>query len=275
MTTPIPIDPEQLFLQNQQARAVDRPHRQKATEELYAFWTRLRSELSKWDQRLKGLEELSSTAHLHLGRQSSLLELQHELERIRKHCLATTLYFDNWPVPESLPVADLRLLHAECTKHSQKLEAYKERFLPKGKFIFKRYREALAKRNAQGSDPLLSEASSSSFVKTATGDADATQSKSITAQSSRSNQQDYVGGILESITNASISVSSDGIVNFEVEQKPEADTPLSSALADGDNVLRISSSFLLIRKLHHCRLDMYVSGWLRAARWRMTGWRVV
>jgi hypothetical protein len=48
MTTPVPTDPEQLFLQNQQARAVDRPHRQKATEELHAFWTRLRSELSEW-----------------------------------------------------------------------------------------------------------------------------------------------------------------------------------------------------------------------------------
>jgi hypothetical protein len=262
MATPIPIDPQQLFLQNQQARTIDRPHRQKATEELYAFWTRLRSELSEWDQRLKGLEELSSTTHLYLRRQSSLLELQHELERIRKHCLASTLYYDDWPVPESLPVADLRLLHAECTKYSQKLEAYKERFLPKGKFVFKRYREALAERNAQGGGPLLSEAasSSSSSAKMVTDDSDATQSKSITDRSSRSNQQDYVGGILENITNASISVSSDGSVHAVAEQSSNGDAPLWSALTDDDAVLPISSSSLLIRKLHHCKVDMYVFG---------------
>jgi hypothetical protein len=178
------------------------------------------------------------------------------------------LYFDDWPVPESLPVADLRLLHSECTKYSQKLEAYKERLLPKGKFVFQRYREAEAKRrnDAQGRVPLLlSEASSSSFAKKATDDSDTSiQSKSTAARSSRSNHQEYhVGGILENISNANITVSSDGsvhVVAVVVEQAPtpERDASLSALTDDDDTVLFISSSFLLIRNLHHCTLDMYV-----------------
>lgn len=103
---------------------------------------------------------------------------------------------------------------------------------------------------------MLSEGSSSSFAKTATDDGDGTQSKFITAQSSSTNQQDFVNGILENNSHASISVSSDWSVNVAVEQKLEGDGPSQSALTDGDVVLRISSSFLLIRKLHHRKVDM-------------------
>jgi len=45
-----------------------------------------------------------------------------------------------------LPISDIRILHLEFSKQQDKLDQIKAKLLPKGKFIFRRYREALQRQ---------------------------------------------------------------------------------------------------------------------------------
>jgi hypothetical protein len=145
------IDQEQQFLLSRQARSSDsapsgRSQHRLHSEELYAFWAQLKSRLSAWNETLRHLKEHpGGTGTIRQGME----DLKQGLQLLRRHCLASTVCFHDWDVPE-LPVADLRLLHAEFTKCSTTWETIKEHLIPKGKFVFRRYREEVGKRKAQG-----------------------------------------------------------------------------------------------------------------------------
>jgi len=101
---------------------------------------------------------------IHLG----LCRLQDELEHHRKQCFAHAASSDNvneskarnenidtdsFPVllipPQELPLSDLRLLHTEFSQCRAALDQKRNELLPKGKFVFRRFREAVRLRGRQ------------------------------------------------------------------------------------------------------------------------------
>jgi hypothetical protein len=188
---------------------------------LHAFWTVLRSKLSKWEVSLDQLEEKLPQGII----RQELEDLKEELQQLRKHCLASTVCFDDWEVPD-LPVADLRLLHTEFTKYSTKWETTKDRLVPKGKFVFRRYREEVAKRKANGISL----------------DAPSRQPTPSTKPAPTLSLGNPNGSCVQGISNASITIDVNG------------DVQLQGAVTT--TVVQISSSALLIRNLHGCSLTM-------------------
>ena len=232
---------EQQFLENQKNRLSDRHvSSRKATDDLYAFWTILRQRLADWDHRLDQLKATQPTTI-----RQDLQNLCQELVQMQKHCLASasvaeSIYsYDEWQVPEDLPVADLRLLHAEFTKYMQKFETVKQQLIPKGKFIFEQYRQAIAKRNAQGMAVTTKQTSLSSLP-----------SSSTFSQASHSPIQQ--GGILESISNASVFIDANGTV--KIVPNIHSDDPANGILPP--NTPSISASSLLVRNLKDCTVKM-------------------
>jgi Skp family chaperone for outer membrane proteins len=93
--------------------------------------------------------------------------LQDELEYRRKQCFShnsnareqqlqqlqidSASSFPAFTLPaHELPLSDLRLLHAEFTQCRAELDRKRNHLLPKGKFVFSRYRKAMAMQLLQG-----------------------------------------------------------------------------------------------------------------------------
>lgn len=218
------LDKEQQFLLSREARSKsntsDRstPLRQHS-EDLHTFWSILRSKLSSWDA---ALDELEGKPQGYVRQE--IENLKEELQQLRKHCLASTVCFDSWKVPD-LPIADLRLLHTEFTKHSTRLEVVKERLIPRGKFIFQRYRKEVAKKKSLGI-PLHAP----------TSGVEPSSTKQIPSISVRADH----GPCLEDLSGVSISIDFRGKVEVD-----------GSAIS-----LTISTSALLVRNLRDCRVTM-------------------
>lgn len=211
------VDQEKKFLESQRARVntIERSQRLQHTDILHAFWAHLRQKLSIWESKLHHLQKVQ-------GKQSAkhqqLQDLKIELQQIRKHCLGSTVCFDDWEVPD-LPVADMRLLHNEFSKYFAMWEVAKEVISPKGKFTFRRYREEISRRKAQGiplSAPLATQTSISPRPRVL-----------------------HTGACLEGISNESIVIDADGNVLVRNEQ-----------------IMNVSDAALLVRNLHHCSLVM-------------------
>lgn len=211
------MDQEKKFLESQQARVntIERSQRLQHADTLHVFWTLVREKLSAWEKKLHALQETQGkkpAAYQHLQ------DLKEELQLLRKHCLGSTVCFDDWEVPD-LPVADLRLLHNEFSKYFTIWEAAKEIICPKGKFSFRRYREELARRKAQGiplSAPLVAQTT-------------------ITSKP----QVLHKGACLQDISNESIAIDSDGNVRVRDEQ-----------------IMKVSDAALLVRNLQNCSVVM-------------------
>eukprot|EP00980_Cylindrotheca_fusiformis_P027868 scaffold22560_cov135-Cylindrotheca_fusiformis.AAC.79 len=157
------MDQEAKFLKSQQARVntIERSQRVQRVDSIHSFWATLREKRSAWESKLCALGESQ-------GQQAALYQelqdLKAELHQIRKHCLGSTVCYDDWEVPD-LPVADLRLLHDEFSRCFSVWEATKKQISPKGNFSFRRYREEIARRKAQGiplSAPVAAESALSS-----------------------------------------------------------------------------------------------------------------
>jgi len=165
---------ESKFLESQKARTDhlrQNAKRNRKEDALNTFWSSLKSYLSSWDNRLEQLseahavaattEEEKRTVHL------EICELQEELKQLRKGCLSTSYQTldqndataKQLPTPpDELPLTDIRLLHNEFTNSQAKLDQVRQKVLPRGKFVFRRYREALRKQE-QGEIKTVSAAS--------------------------------------------------------------------------------------------------------------------
>ena len=164
------VDAEAKFLESQKARTDSlryKATRHRKEEALNAFWASLKEYLSSWNDLLEQLsaahpvaaitEEEKRNVHLELS------ELQERLKRLRKNCLSTSCEIldenaatsgELLPMPpDEMPLTDIRLLHNEFTHCQAKMDEVRQKILPRGKFVFRRYREALS-RQEQGRAPL-------------------------------------------------------------------------------------------------------------------------
>jgi len=110
----------------------------------------------------------SSLAEQRIHLRTAFADLRTELDALRKHSLTTTssafetatatsavtknqyaLSLQEWEVPPDLPQTDLRLIHTELTKCATAMEQAKQKLLPKAKFVFHRYRQALLLQQQQ------------------------------------------------------------------------------------------------------------------------------
>lgn len=168
---------ETSFLESQRARTENLGgHRREKTERLHAFWASLKKYLSAWNERLQELDTgqaspLSLTDEADKRRvHLKLSELADELKELRKTCLSSTttptaivvqateninaasraqrelLSMIVPPPADELPATDLRLLHRDFSQCQTNLDACRNRLLPKGKFVFGRYRQALLQK---------------------------------------------------------------------------------------------------------------------------------
>lgn len=168
---------EASFLAARAARNSHRPasaqSRKQKQDDLHDFWSTVRSYLKDWNDRLSAIAEnegeeaasLSEDEKRNLQGQFTLLA--QEIQYVRRICLSSSggaaesplstvdpasasesrIRYNIKPPPEGdLPLADARLLHRELTQCQATLDKTKKKLLPKGKFVFRRYREAMRKR---------------------------------------------------------------------------------------------------------------------------------
>jgi hypothetical protein len=151
-------DAEARFLQSQKNRTEylhEKFTRHRRAEEINVFAKSVKHSLSRWNSQLEDLtEKYPIAASSEADKRAASIEirkLQESLRRLRKHCLSTVDLINTHEetidlpaLPEELPLADIRLLHTEFTNHERQLDLVHKQILPKGKFLFRRYREAKA-----------------------------------------------------------------------------------------------------------------------------------
>jgi hypothetical protein len=232
----------------------------------------------------------------------ALERLRLELEQWRKHCMSMSTTTsttatavstiindvdsgdnnkkedrdDEWLVPDELSLMDLKLLHGEFTKCSDQWETVRDRLFPKGKFIFRRYREALARRNIRQDDFAALEQTTQKerlqrHSQLETRHNDYNHTKGVQSSSSTG-----TGGsaVLENLSHVSVVIDINGKVQatttqpttnatFQVDKCTNAttivddnNTTSSSGAwkAAKTSLPQISTSSLLIRSLQHCRV---------------------
>jgi hypothetical protein len=179
---------EAQFLESSKARTErlreKHEHIRQSAETRTTFWTSVRSYLDTWSQRLNELVELHrETVSLSEDEKQlinlALCRLKDELSDLKRKCLsshvAVTENSSTNPlpsVPDDLPFGDLRLLHDELKRHQDKLNKVKLQLLPKGKFVFKRYRQVVEQLRQEGK-----ELYNSNDVSTVTVDVDLEEQK--------------------------------------------------------------------------------------------------
>jgi hypothetical protein len=226
----------------------------------------------------------------------ALERLRLELEQWRKHCMSmstasttsstsTTIPTiingvdssdsnkkeeeedDKWLVPEELSLTDLKLLHGELTKCSDQWEAVRDRLFPKGKFIFRRYREALARRNIRQDDFAAQD-------QTKQNEKVLLRQRHSPLETAHNNYGTGGAAVLENLSHVTVVIDPDGKVQattiqpitnatFQVDECTNATTTVvdhnstnnSTRKFAGKTVRKslpqISSSSLLIRNLQH------------------------
>lgn len=141
----------------------------KRRDDLNSFWNCLRAYFVEWNQRLDDLAERHGNAAVETEEDKGLVRmelcrLRDELKAVRKQCINSNSTAESphaaesvtprfsFDLPEDvdmaalLPISDVRILHLEFSKQQDKLDQIKAKLLPKGKFIFRRYREALQRQ---------------------------------------------------------------------------------------------------------------------------------
>jgi len=145
------------FLANREARNLHRasPRSRKESDDLDSFWSSVKTYLKDWNDRLACLANEPTNNEADKRRlQEKFNDLLWQLQSVRKVCLSSletseTAIVDIAPPPPDLPLADVRHLHQELTQCQDALEKMKTELLPKGKFVFRRYREAMRKREEE------------------------------------------------------------------------------------------------------------------------------
>lgn len=252
------------FLSAQQARlkaleinSTSRSSQQRAqhADSIHSFWERLRTNLGQWEAKLKELHNndnaefgdnyADKTPNITVDEPTTpqananqrLLDLKLELQQLQKHCLGSVVIFEDWEVPV-LPVADLRLLHNFFCKHLAQWETSKQEIAPKGKFVFGRYREEVARRKA--AHQTISAAQSVTASTTTSTTSTSTARIGTTTTTTNSTGSKNEGAMLQDLSNVSVVIDVDGSVRVGTEI-------LS---------LQISDAVLLVRNLKNCSLTM-------------------
>jgi hypothetical protein len=273
------MDPEQRFLQSRQARLVAASSSVARNEELSIFWSELRRLLKEWNGRLLEYQHQHQTteentnvsnnndndpADLRDGGslfRQELQDLKEELQGLRQHCLhaaaaaassinsnTTPTNFYDWSVPTELPNADLRLLHAEFTRCSTSWESVYQELFPKGKFIFRRYREELARRKALGI-PLEAAVTAATSI-----------ARSRTQNEKDTNNVLDDSGSVQNISDSMIHIQDDGTVQIRGrDDTTNEDRPSSSSERATIIPQRITAAAVLLRNVQNCTIQMYVS----------------
>lgn len=145
---------EARFLEAQAARTAALSHSRQKRVALIEFWKEIHEELQLWRSSLDRLttESANNKSTPRSEAVPQLEELQRQLRGLRRKALSPSS-----ECPE-LPDGDVRLLHTKFTSHAQALEQAKTTLCPPSKFVFKRYREALEKREIKETEKPESQA---------------------------------------------------------------------------------------------------------------------
>jgi hypothetical protein len=216
-------------------------HIRQLADKRNEFWTALRSYFAGWNDRLDRIDELyghksaSLTENEKQNMQLDFTRLKEELSVVRKRCLSSCPDpadfvsddgSDRLPTPpESLPFGDLRLLHDELQKLQDKLDTIKSKVLPKGKFVFIRYHQAVDLLRAQGKD--LSQLESVKM-----------ESVSTESRNSLDNAIDLPGSTIRGLDHVSVQVDNLGTIRIWALGALHEPPTLFNLSIDGSVVLR-------------------------------------
>jgi hypothetical protein len=260
---------EASFLQARQARTESRSAQGKTekTERLSAFWISFKRVCQSWKDRLVELSKNAEQAGLPLGEslkrsvQLELNALADELRDLKRMSLSSSsrslfdpsLSDDNrntlpskllldvaWPQEDDLTATDIRLLHRELTQCQTALDSVRNTLLPKGKFIFARYRKALSERPlpAQDADtPAVNHSDANAPNSTAT----------LSAMGPLPNQVEYQS--LQEISDATVTVEPNGRVDVICHNKD------ASRHANSESM---QTDQLVLRNISNCTVALYV-----------------
>ena len=162
-------------------------------------------------------------------------------------------------------MADVRLLHRELTQCQEVWDKTKRMLLPKGKFVFRRYREAVRQReekekNATDDSGKRSDCSNSTSVDDAASAQAKTSPNTFQQKSepSSSEERDTERGTLKDLDHADILVDVNGRVELLLQNKEDGTTMVA---AETPTLLPIdyhtsSASTLILRNLHSCTVRL-------------------
>lgn len=163
------MDAEALFLESRRERQENQAQRhvqnQKIQQKRQHVLHILKTKLKEWTCEL---EKLSKNASAESEEEKKVLRMHfatHEdkLKQLRKQCLSTDSLSSLWHIldqssshdedednDEIVTVADFGILHSLFSECQSRLERSRMEKLPRGKFLFKRYRLALENKNNSG-----------------------------------------------------------------------------------------------------------------------------
>jgi hypothetical protein len=149
------MDAEAQFLQSRKARLESRGrYHSDRRDGLNVFWTALKARLTQWKDQLHALGPPPSTEEEKRLLRLDLCRLEEELKHLRKSCLteSSSLQEGAEGVPcaaDLMTLSDLGLLHTEFSQCQASFDLTRKKLLPRGKFVFRRYREAIQLRHQQ------------------------------------------------------------------------------------------------------------------------------
>jgi hypothetical protein len=257
---------EASFLQARQARTESRNVQGKTekTERLSAFWISFKRACQSWKDRLVELSKNAEQAGLPLGESlkrkvhlelNALADELRDLKRMSLSSSSRSLFDPSlsggntlqskhlscvaWPHEDDLTATDIRLLHRELTQCQTALDSARNALLPKGKFIFARYRKALEERPvlAKDADTLTVAQLAAGAPRTA-----ATPSAMVPLPK----QVEYQS--LQEISEATVTVESDGRVDVVCHNKDASHRAIE----------RMQTDQLVLRHVANCTVTLYV-----------------
>jgi hypothetical protein len=260
---------EASFLQARQARTESRNAQGKTekTERLSAFWISFKLVCQSWKDRLVELSKNAELVDLPLGEslkrnvQLELNALADELRDLKRMSLSSSSrsLFDPslsesnrtsqtelsssvaWPQEDDLTATDIRLLHRELTQCQTALDSVRNTLLPKGKFIFARYRKALEERQLPAEDadtPTIDHSAANAPKTAATLSAMGPLPKQVVYQS------------LQELADATVTVGPDDRV----------DVVCHKDASHRATIERMQTDQLVLRNIANCTVALYVDG---------------
>ena len=273
---------ETSFLESQRARTENLVrHRSEKAERLHAFWSSLKKCLIDWNDRLQRLDTVSAPLtkesdkrRVHL----ELCQLADELKELRKTCLtstdttATTIYMDENsatattsngaqimlsmivpPPDDELPATDLRLLHRDFSHCQANLDACRNKLLPTGKFVFRRYRHAMLQRavttSAAAANETTHEIHDNSGLASSPAAADSAARMKEAVDSLRTTLQDLVN--VKAVVHADGRVEVESTAAFNRNDNPPAGRQSVAQQLGGDG-----TGQLVLRNLRDCTVTL-------------------
>lgn len=159
------MDTEALFLESRREREENRTKRhlrsQKTQEKRQRALEILKAQLKEWSGELEDIVKEASTKSEDGKRKLRMRFAKHDdnLKQLRKECLSTDslssllhilgqssmndISSDDDQEDEIVTVSDFGILHSQFSECQSRLDRCRKETLPRGKFLFKRYRQAL------------------------------------------------------------------------------------------------------------------------------------